>query len=92
MYLPPNYISAANAIEDVQVVDLPIVDSVHPRPPYLPQSIPEDLAPRLMRFHGHPFVWWVGQFLKYMTKPRDEFAADVAYAKRRMGFVHPIVG
>ena len=69
-----------------------VVQCVQSTSHYIPQYIPEDLAPSIMRFHGHPFVWWVGQFLKYMTKPRDEFAADVAYAKRRMGFVHPIVG
>ncbi|XP_057209705.1 alpha-(1,6)-fucosyltransferase isoform X2 [Triplophysa rosa] len=42
---------------DVQVVELPIVDSLHPRPPYLPLAIPEDLAARLQRLHGDPSVW-----------------------------------
>ena len=82
-----HYISAANGTEAV-----PVGDCVHSTAPYLPQSIPEDLAPRLMRFHGHPFVWWVGQFLKYMLRPSDEFRADLEDTKRRMDFINPIVG
>lgn len=31
-------------MQDVPVVQLPIVDDLHPRPPYLPLSFPEDLA------------------------------------------------
>uniref|UniRef100_A0A4W6EKY4 Alpha-(1,6)-fucosyltransferase n=1 Tax=Lates calcarifer TaxID=8187 RepID=A0A4W6EKY4_LATCA len=56
--------------KDVQVVELPIVDSLHPRPPYLPLAIPEDLAPRLQRLHGDPSVWWVSQFVKYLVRPQ----------------------
>ena len=47
-------------IKDAQVVELPIVDSLHPRPPYMPLAIPEDLAPRLIRLHGDPITWWMG--------------------------------
>ena len=32
--------------KNIQVVELPIVDSLHPRPPYLPLAVPEDLADR----------------------------------------------
>uniref|UniRef100_A0A671QBR8 Alpha-(1,6)-fucosyltransferase n=1 Tax=Sinocyclocheilus anshuiensis TaxID=1608454 RepID=A0A671QBR8_9TELE len=55
---------------DVQVIELPIVDSLHPRPPYLPLAIPEDLADRLQRLHGDPPVWWVSQFVKYLIRPQ----------------------
>ncbi|KAA0708229.1 Alpha-(1,6)-fucosyltransferase [Triplophysa tibetana] len=48
---------------DVQVVELPIVDSLHPRPPYLPLALPEDLAARLQRLHGDPSVWCKGRAL-----------------------------
>uniref|UniRef100_UPI00358F6366 alpha-(1,6)-fucosyltransferase isoform X2 n=1 Tax=Myxine glutinosa TaxID=7769 RepID=UPI00358F6366 len=41
---------------EVQVVELPIVDSLHPRPAYLPLAVPEDLAPRVARLHGDPPV------------------------------------
>ena len=34
---------------DTQVVDLPIVDSVSPRPPYLPPAVPADLVDRIAR-------------------------------------------
>ncbi|KAG7253617.1 LOW QUALITY PROTEIN: hypothetical protein CRUP_023793, partial [Coryphaenoides rupestris] len=58
--------------KDIQVVELPIVDSLHPRPPYLPLAIPEDLALRLHRLHGDPSVWWVSQFVKYLVRLAGE--------------------
>ena len=35
--------------EATQVVELPIVDSVNPRPPYLPPAVPADLVERIER-------------------------------------------
>lgn len=31
---------------ETQVINLPIIDSLSPRPPFLPLAVPEDLAPR----------------------------------------------
>ena len=86
MWGPPD------AISDVQVVDLPIVDSLHPRPAHMPPAIPEDIAPRLSRLHGHPVVWWIGQFLKYLLRPQPELEKDLKETEVRLGFQHPIVG
>ncbi|KAF2892960.1 hypothetical protein ILUMI_13212 [Ignelater luminosus] len=75
-----------------QVLTLPIIDSISPRPPFLPLSIPEDLAPRLIRLHGDPIVWWVGQFLKYLLRPQEKTAALIQNAIANLGFRRPIVG
>lgn len=77
---------------DTQVLVLPIIDAVSPKPPFLPLSIPEDLAPRLIRLHGNPIVWWVGQFLKYLLKPQEKTAALMQNAITNLGFKRPIVG
>lgn len=77
---------------DTQILMLPIVDSLAVRPPYLPLSIPADLAPRLTRLHGDPIVWWVGQFLKYLLKPRGPTSEMLKVGMERMGFKKPIVG
>ena len=79
-------------IDNIQVIDLPIVDGMHPRPDFMPQAIPEDLAPRLLRLHGNPFVWWVGQFLKFLLRPQPHLQADLVATEKRLGFVNPIVG
>jgi glycoprotein 6-alpha-L-fucosyltransferase len=79
-------------VEDVQVVELPIVDNLRPRPPYMPQAIPSDLAPRLLRLHGHPFVWWVGQFVSYLFRPQPWLASDIKKMQEKLGFKNPIVG
>ncbi|XP_066550555.1 alpha-(1,6)-fucosyltransferase isoform X2 [Amia ocellicauda] len=78
--------------KDVQVVELPIVDSLHPRPPYLPLAIPEDLADRLDRLHGDPSVWWVSQFVKYLIRPQAWLEKEIDEATRKLGFKHPIIG
>ena len=41
------------------------------KPEFLPPAIPKDLADRIIRLHGDPVVWWVGQFLKYILRPKD---------------------
>ncbi|KAK1888542.1 Alpha-(16)-fucosyltransferase [Dissostichus eleginoides] len=78
--------------KDVQVVELPIVDSLHPRPSYLPLAIPEDLAPRLHRLHGDPSVWWVSQFVKYLVRPQTWLEKEIQQTTAKLGFKHPIIG
>ncbi|EAA01061.5 AGAP001888-PA [Anopheles gambiae str. PEST] len=77
---------------NTQVLTLPIIDSLNPRPPYLPLAIPADLAPRLMKLHGDPIVWWIGQFLKYLLKPTGETQQMLENGIERLGFKKPIVG
>ncbi|XP_038075325.1 alpha-(1,6)-fucosyltransferase-like [Patiria miniata] len=79
-------------LEKTQVIDLPIIDGINPRPDFLPLAIPEDLSERLMRLHGHPTVWWMGQVLKYILRPQPRLAKDLEMAGQRLGFKHPIVG
>ena len=85
------FIGEAND-KDVQVIELPIVDSLHPRPPYLPLAIPEDLADRLIRVHGDPAVWWVSQFVKYLIRPQPWLEKEIEEATRKLGFKHPVIG
>ncbi len=80
-----HYISGVNTAEDAQVVYC-----VHAGTS--PESIPEDLAPRLKHFHGHPYIWWLSQFLKYITRPTNAFTTDMENMTRKMGFANPIVG
>ncbi|KAL7744240.1 hypothetical protein ACLKA6_009202 [Drosophila palustris] len=77
---------------NTQVLVLPIIDSLMPRPPYLPLAVPEDLAPRLKRLHGDPIVWWVGQFLKYLLRPQTSTRDFLNSGMRNLGWERPIVG
>jgi len=77
---------------DTQVLELPIVDSVSPRPPYLPPAVPADLVDRIARLHGDPIVWWVSQFLKYMLRPQPHLRAMLKATEENFKFEHPIVG
>uniref|UniRef100_A0A673IYN5 Alpha-(1,6)-fucosyltransferase n=1 Tax=Sinocyclocheilus rhinocerous TaxID=307959 RepID=A0A673IYN5_9TELE len=67
---------------DVQVIELPIVDSLHPRPPYLPLAIPEDL-----RNHSQPSFC-----IAYLIRPQAWLLKEMQEATSKLGFKHPIIG
>ena len=74
------------------VVEIPIIDSIHPQPGLLPPAIPKDLSDRILRIHGDPIVWWVSQFLKYLLRPQEDTAQMLADAEKDQGLTHPVVG
>lgn len=84
--------SAWPGTDDTQIIDLPIIDNVRPRPAALPLSIPKDLSERLIRLHGNPSVWWIGQFLKYLLRPQENLAKFLAIAENKIDFNAPIIG
>lgn len=80
------------AHSSVQVVTLPIIDSLNPKPPQLPLAIPKDLAPRLIKLHGDPIVWWIGQIIKYILRPQPQTEKLLKDSIKRLNFKKPIVG
>jgi len=74
------------------VIHLPIVDSLFPRPKQMPLAVPLDLYDRIPLFHGHPFVWWIGQFCKYLFKFQPDLKAEIEAKKKDLKFERPIVG
>ncbi|KAK6621299.1 hypothetical protein RUM43_011605 [Polyplax serrata] len=77
---------------DSQVVVLPIIDTLSPRPEYLPPAIPKDLAPRLMRLHSQPLAWWIGHMLRYLMRPQPSTVEFFESSKEKLKFKKPIVG
>lgn len=77
---------------DRQVVQLPIVDFLKPRPPFLPVAIPSDISERLEKVHGEPHVWWVGQFMKFILRPQPHLQSMLDEAKQKSGIQNPVVG
>ena len=78
--------------DNSQLVEIPIIDSINPRPKFLPPAIPKDLAERIMLIHGDPIVWWVSQFLKYLLRPQANTAKMLVEAEKLHGLTKPIVG
>lgn len=78
---------------DAQVLSMPIVDFLKPRPDFLPVAIPTDVADRLEKVHGEPQIWWVGQFVSYILRPQPQTKAMIDEAKEKSGInSHPVVG
>ena len=87
-----SYLTDPRNLANEMVIEMPIIDSLHPRPDFLPLAIPEDLAPRLIKFHGNPSVWWIGQMVKYLTRPQVHLTTDISVAHTKFKFSGPIVG
>lgn len=85
-------LSFESGTPESETILLGIVDSVSPRPPYLPLAVPKDLADRISRLHGDPAVWWVGQFLKYLLRPQPSTVNMLKDAATQFKFDRPIVG
>ncbi len=78
--------------EKHQVVSLPYIEDISPRPKQFPQALPRDLADRLKAVHGYPFVWFLGQFVRYLMRPNEELQNFITSRREALGFQHPIVG
>ena len=75
-----------------QNVQLPIVDALYPQPKHLPLAVPADLVEQIQSFHGFPFVWWIGQFAKYLFRYQPGMKKEIDERKAKLGFNTPIVG
>ena len=75
-----------------KVIDLPIIDTLRPRPPYLPLAIPEEISDKLITLHGSPIVWFIGEIVKYIMRPSEEMLNLIKEKKEQFKFNSPIVG
>ncbi|UXI15991.1 PAB-dependent polyA-specific ribonuclease subunit PAN3 [Sarcoptes scabiei] len=83
--------SAINRLE-YQVIDLPILDSLKPKKNFLPLAIPDKISLELTTLHGAPFVWFIGQILRYLMRPSEEINDYIRVQKNKLNFRKPIVG
>ena len=85
---------ALGSIEDIQVVEIPIVGYLpHDiKPDFLPLAIPGDISESLMAVNGFPAVWWVGQIMAFILRPRPAVKEFIVNKTAALGFTHPIVG
>ena len=81
-----------NYNSDAQIIHLPIVDSLFPRPPQMPLAVPIDLVKEIEKFHGQPFLWWIGQLAAYLFRYNTKTQEELNKRKERMGYKSPIVG
>ncbi|CAG2102887.1 unnamed protein product [Medioppia subpectinata] len=79
-------------LHSYQVMYYPIIDYITPLPEFLPLVIPQQIADPLIRQSGEPFIWFIGNVLKYMLRPSDQLSQFMDTFKRDNQFSHPIVG
>ena len=78
--------------DDAQIIEIPIIEYLNPKPEFLPPAIPEDIGDRIIRLHGDPVVWWVSQFLKYILRPQNSTAQFLNDLEIANNLTNPIVG
>ena len=74
------------------IVEIPLIDNIHPREDFMPMAIPEDISERLIRLHGNPFVWFTGQLMKYLLRPHTWLTEFLEKKYEEIKFQTPIVG
>lgn len=79
-------------LDDFQVLDMPIIDAIHPSPPFVPLTIPRQIHQELIHLHSMPHAWFVGQIIGYILRPSTLIHSYVLQSKKRFGFRRPIVG
>lgn len=78
--------------DSAQILELPIIDSMRPRPEFLPLAVPAQIADRLEHVHGSPIAWFLGQILRYSMRLSEDMEQFIADAKYKLNFRTPIVG
>ena len=73
---------------------LSIIDAMKPRVPHLPLAVPKDLAGPLMKIHGDPSAWWIGQMVFYLTRYQPSTLEFIVEQQKKIKFHadSPIVG
>lgn len=62
------------------------------KPNFMPLGVPSRLASDLIKLHSNPFIWFLGQVIKYILRPSDNFKEKLELKKTELKFIHPIVG
>ncbi len=78
--------------ETADLVNISLINNTHPRKDFMPMAIPEDLSERLIHLHGHPFVWFMGQLIKYSLRPQPWLSKFMEKKYEAIKFQTPIVG
>nr|XP_039262168.1 alpha-(1,6)-fucosyltransferase-like isoform X2 [Styela clava] len=61
-------------------------------PGWTATSIPCEIANDLVENHGHPYVWWISQFVGYAMRMQSEHKKKIQNKLEETGFKHPIAG
>ena len=73
-------------------MEIPLIDNIYPRKDFMPMAIPKDISERLIRLHGNPFVWFTGQLMQYLLRPRAWLVEFLQKKHAEIKFETPMVG
>lgn len=63
-----------------------------PRLPYLPSTIPSEIAARLSKLEVDASAWWVGQLARYLLRYTPDIQRRIDDAIAQLNYAGPIVG
>lgn len=78
--------------DESDVVKMPIIDGVSPRPKSLPLAVPKEFIGIIEGFHSYPSVYWFGHIARYIMRYAPAVKKSIEERMKEIGFKHPIVG
>ena len=72
------------------IVELPVHGDFSTHPPYTPIDVPDYLLEKLENLHTNPALWYMGQFIKYMMRPKQQLKEKIE--KFQAGVGGPLIG
>ncbi|OQR75134.1 hypothetical protein BIW11_00821 [Tropilaelaps mercedesae] len=80
------------APDDVLDIELPVIDSINPKPIQLPLALPKGLAQRVKQLHGNPALWWISQLVSFLQRPQKKIKNFLEQVENSTGLKRPYVG
>ncbi|XP_065183891.1 alpha-(1,6)-fucosyltransferase-like [Sycon ciliatum] len=78
--------------DETDVIKMPIIDGVSPRPKALPLAVPSEFVEVIEGFHTYPSVYWFGHLARYIMRYAPAVKESIDKRLEEIGFKHPIVG
>ncbi|CAK8681748.1 unnamed protein product [Clavelina lepadiformis] len=77
--------------EHIQVVRLDLTHEMSPNTRFKGLTIPKFLQEKVEFLHDDPNMWWIGQIMGYLLRPRSWIFVRVQEIKRKLNLTHPYV-
>ncbi|CAK8681760.1 unnamed protein product [Clavelina lepadiformis] len=77
--------------EHIQVVRLDLTHETSPNTRFKGLTIPKFLQEKVEFLHDDPNMWWIGQIMGYLLRPRSWISVRVQEIKKKLNLTHPYV-
>ncbi|CAK8681755.1 unnamed protein product [Clavelina lepadiformis] len=77
--------------EHIQAVSLDLTPENNPNTRFKGLTIPKLLQEKIEFLHDDPNMWWIGQIMGYLLRPKPWISVRVQQIKKKLNLTHPYV-